>query len=414
MHDLAVPPCCVKIPPAPSPASRSPLRLAGTLAALPLLTLLLSSCGGAQAVDPVPQAAAPSTLSAATHLDGSTLYPRLVRLHHAPAALNNSILAKTGNFLYRSFDEGHTFALLTAVATTLPASAKSPAPDNLERCCSTLYELPRQLGALAPGTLLYSASFLLDDTPAIEIFASSDSGLTWSYLATPILAGNLAHGLWEPEFTLAADNSLVLFFSDETDPCCSQKLVAMTSTDGLRWSTPQNVVASDVPQDRPGMAVVSALPDHTWLLTYENCGPTDHCKVFFRTSTDGLAFGNPYNPGTPVLTATGDFLAHAPNHTFDPATGKLLLVGQVMLQSDRTLSPSNGRLVFTHLPPYTGPNAGPWATIPAPVEVPQAFDNFCPNYSSALLPTPAGLLELASLYDPAGDCTSFYATLSID
>lgn len=408
MHDLAVPPCCVNTssPPFTATHSRWPsLTLTGSL-----LTLLLCSCGGAQSVDPVPQTAAPTTLSATTHLEGSTLYPRLVRLHHAPADVNHSIVAKTGNLLYRSLDEGQTFTPLATVSTTLPASSKSLLPDNLERCCSTLYELPRQVGVLAPGTLLYSASFLLNGTPAIEIFSSSDSGLNWTYLATPILAGDLAHGLWEPEFTLGADNSLVLFFSDETDPCCSQKLVAMTSTDALHWSARQNVVASDTPEDRPGMAVVSVLPDHTWLLTYENCGPTDHCKVFFRISTDGLAFGNPYNPGTPVLTATGDFLAHAPSHTFDPATGKLLLVGQIIFQADRTLSPSNGRLIFTHLPPYTGP----WATIPAPVEVPQAFDNYCPNYTSALLLTPTGLLELASRYDAAGECTSYYATLAIN
>ena len=52
-----------------------------------------------------------------------------------------------------------------------------------------------------------------------------------------------------------------------------------------------------------------------------------------------------------------------------------------------------------------------WATTPAPVQVPTAYDNFCPNYSSALLITRNGLLELASDYDAAHHCTSFFATL---
>ncbi len=92
---------------------------------------------------------ATTLLSAATgkHLPQSTLYPRLIRLEHAPGALQGSLLAKTSNRLFRSVDEGRTFTFLTTVPTvSLEHGNPTPAvnaPDK-ERCCSTIYELPRK------------------------------------------------------------------------------------------------------------------------------------------------------------------------------------------------------------------------------------------------------------------------------
>jgi len=79
----------------------------------------------------------------------------------------------------------------------------------------------------------------------------------------------------------------------------------------------------------------------------------------------------------------------------------------VLYANDGTVSPENGKLIFTNASPHAG---GPWSTTTAPVEVPAAYDNYCPNYSSALMPTAHGLLELASDYDAAHICTSFFAT----
>ena len=93
------------------------------------------------------------------------------------------------------------------------------------------------------GTLLYAASFFQGEVPAVEIFASHDGGEHWSYLSTPRRAGDAHHGLWEPEFTVAQDGSLVMFVSDETQGCCSQKLVAQRTRDGRRWSRPADTVA---------------------------------------------------------------------------------------------------------------------------------------------------------------------------
>ncbi len=245
-----------------------------------------------------------------THLPSSTLYPRLIRLQHAPPALIHSILAKTGNRLFRSLDEGRTFTFLATVPTvSLEPGNPTPAKDarDKERCCSTLYELPQKLGRFKAGTLLYSASFFSGGTPAIEIFTSSDEGAHWRYLSTPMKAGDEHHGLWEPAFSTAKDGSLVMFVSDETDPCCSQKLVQMRTTNLRTWSSKRDTVtrasqASGSPgdagspgaakgpdahgsrdEDRPGMAIVSLLPDGAYFMSYEVCGPTAHCQVYTRT-----------------------------------------------------------------------------------------------------------------------------------
>jgi len=336
-----------------------------------------------------------------THIEGSTLYPRLIRLHYASPPLKGTLLAKTGNRLYRSTDEGRTFTYLASVGS---------ADGSKERCCSTIYELPKKMGKLKTGTLLYSGSFFSGDVPAIQIYTSTDEGAHWKYLGTPIKAGDKHHGLWEPEFTTTKDGSLAMFFSDETDACCSQKLAQMRTRDGVHWSAKQDTVASTSQKDRPGMAVVTRLPDKTYFMSYEICGPLTHCQVYFRHSADGWNFGDAADFGVKAVTTTGQYFAHAPANIFDPASGQILLVGQVLYEADGSVSPQNGRLLFTR---KASDMARAWGTRPAPVEVPTAYDNYCPNYSSALMPVRGGLLELASDYDGSHKCTSYVAVLPI-
>lgn len=348
-----------------------------------------------------------------THLEASTLYPRMIRLEHAPGALHGTILAKTSNRLFRSVDEGRTFTYLTTVPTVnleegSPGAGKND-PDK-ERCCSTVYELPSRVGRFAAGTLLYSGSFFADGVPAIEIYTSVDQGAHWRYLSTPMKAGDDHHGLWEPAFTVARDGSLVMFVSDETEACCSQKLVQMRTRDLGTWSAKQDTVASSSQAERPGMAIVSRVADGTYFMSYEVCGPVAHCAVYARMSRDGWNFGPAADMGTKVVTTTGQYFAHAPGNLFDESSRELIVAGQVLYERDGTVSPWNGKLLFRR---ESMDGQGPWRTMPAPVEVPTAYDNYCPNYSSALLVMAHGLLELASDYDAGHHCTSYFATLPI-
>jgi len=333
-----------------------------------------------------------------TYLPNGTLYPRLVRLSHGPKGVNGQIVASTNGNIFLSRDDGASFTFLGKVPTR---------EGSRERCCATLYEVPRQVGSLQAGTLLFAGSYFSGDTPAIEVYTSADGGRTWSYLSSPVVRGSSKHGLWEPEFTLAGDGALVMFWSDETDGCCSQKLVQMRTYDGVTWQDQKDTVAGLVYDDRPGMAMVSKLPSGTYFMSYEICGPA-LCKVYSRTSKDGWDFGAASDMGMEVRTKAGEYFEHAPANVWDPK-GALVLVGQVLFKGDETVSPKNGQVLFENA---SADGTGPWSVIPAPVRVPEAFDNYCPNYSSALLPILNGssILELASDYDRSKQCVSTFAS----
>ena len=49
-------------------------------------------------------------------------------------------------------------------------------PHLQMRCCETLFQLPKPIGNLRAGTLLFAASYLRESTPAIGYFASTDEG----------------------------------------------------------------------------------------------------------------------------------------------------------------------------------------------------------------------------------------------
>ena len=337
-----------------------------------------------------------------TVLQGSTLYPRVIRVSHGQASAMGRLIASTNGAIFQSTDNGASWSSLGNVPTV---------NGSTERCCATLFELPQPVGSLAAGTLIYAASYLSGTTPAIEVYTSTTEGASWSYSSTPLIGGDSNHGLWEPEFEIAAGGALVMFASDETDACCSQKLVQIRSYNGTTWQDKTDTVRSTVQGDRPGMITVSALPNGHFFMSYELCGPAA-CTVFSRTSTDGWNFGTSSNMGNRVQTATGQYLEHAPLNRWSPSVlsgnGAILLVGQVMYESGGSVSASNGKVLFSNT---NVDGTGNWYTINAPVQVPTAYDNYCPNYSSALLPAADGssILELASDYLNGG-CITYYAS----
>jgi len=294
-------------------------------------------------------------------------------------------------------------------------------PDFLSGlCCGALYELPAQVGALSPGTLLWAGSVGQNSATApmvLKIYKSSNQGATWSYLSNCAAASSprsVAGGLWEPSFTIASDGALVCLYSDETQPNHSQLLNHARSYDGVHWQAPSYVIGSNIPQDRPGMPVVTKLPGGTFFMTYELCGPAA-CTVFYKTSADGWDWGDTTNVGKKIQTGAGEWFEHAPVNacslSASSTNGTILVVGQ-MLYDNNGVSPGNGVTLFTN---HSPDGSGPWTAVPAPVEVPDAYDNYCPNYSSALLPSVVGtsVLELASDYS-GSVCQTYFATRQLN
>jgi frataxin-like iron-binding protein CyaY len=337
-----------------------------------------------------------------TYLPNSTFYPRLVRLSHGATATNGNVVASTDGNIFVSVKGSAPFLFTGTV----------PSQYGYHLGSGTLYELPQTVGSLPAGTLLYAATYYYGSghNTAIEVNTSTDGGITWNYSSMPVSgAGYAGDGFWEPQFTVANDGALVMFWSDETDPCCSQKISQIRTYNGTTWQDRSNAVASNTQADRPGMAVVTKLPSGTFFMSYEICGP-GNCNVYSRTSTDGWNFGTPSNLGTLVQTASGQYFRHAPTNVWSPSVlginGALLLVGQQMFDSTGAVDPNGGSQMFVNL---SSDGSGPWYTIAAPVKVPNPADNYCPNYSTALLPAADGssIFELASGYNNNNQCVSF-------
>ena len=128
-----------------------------------------------------------------------------------------------------------------------------------------------------------------------------------------------------------------------------------------------------------------------------------------RTSADGWDWGEPTEPGLRPETAEEHYFTHAPNIAWSAQgseNGTLLLIGQLLEQADGTAAEGSGSTVLLNV----NNGAGAWTDVPAPVRVPEADDNYCPYYSSALLPTDGGrsVLELATRYD-GPMCKAYFA-----
>jgi Ricin-type beta-trefoil lectin domain len=402
------------------------LRLLAAVLLAGALTLLLPAgwAGAAPATraagvtaSPAPQAPArvrPQASGTALR-NGTGLYPRVVRLAHSGAA-NGQVIAAVVDFdaaggvgrVYRSTDDGTAFTEIGDVHD--PASVNG-------LCCTALFELPRQLGALPAGTLLWGAS--VGQTPsnrrmAIDVWQSQDHGVTWSELPPCQTASNTG-GLWEPAFDVDSAGELVCHYSDETNPGAhSQSLEERVSSDGRTWGPVRPTVAPADAGLRPGMATVVQRPDGSYYMTYEVCGTGDayDCAARYRTSADGVNWGTPTDIGPLITTETGQYFTHAPTVAWlnnGTAAGRLVLVGQQLREAGGAISTASGRTVLVN----TENGGGYWFPVNAPVAVPSPDGSYCPNYSSPLLPSADGtrLLEIATDY-VGTVCEPFYATAS--
>jgi len=351
-------------------------------------------------------------------MDGVALYPRAIRLEHSGPA-NGTIVASVVTFegdvghgaIFTSTDAGRSFERAGTVSD--PGAARG-------LCCSTLFELPRQVGDLPEGTLLWSASVGQQEDEStrrmtLPVWASRDQGRTWQHVSTAATATG-GKGLWEPEFAVTPDGRLALYVSDENQqPTHSQILVQTTSSDARTWSPPETVVAAQDPDLRPGMPVVRTLPDGTYLMSYEVCGPVEDCRHYTRRSPDGTSWGDARALGHAVTTADGTHFRHTPNISWyddDTPDGRLLAVGQMLYGADGGVLPGSGATILTN---DAAPES-PWAAAPAPVAIQDPWNDYCPNYSPTLLAMPERdeVLELSTGYESEGGaCTTYFAVAAL-
>lgn len=326
----------------------------------------------------------------------ATSYTRVIRLAHNASA-NGRLLATfeyhgAGGFpIYESRDDGRTWS--AAPIAMVRGTVHNPASGWRYEWQPALYELPAPAGDLPAGTILLAGNdvnFADVQNNALQLYASTDLGRSWSFRGTIESSPPHGGGVWEPEIAYI-NGQLVVFYSSERhkNRGYNQLLAHRTSLDGGRsWSAETFDVAVADSVQRPGMAVVSRLPSGAYVMTFEVC-PRDRCPAHIKRSADGLHWGNPADVGQPVRTRGGIILAGTPYNTWTPAGG---LTGAVVVSAHDEAGVSGRRVLLVS----TDPALRTWRAIPAPVQWQGGNDHA--SWSAAVIPTAdgRGLLELVS------------------
>ena len=248
------------------------------------------------------------------------LYPRAITLQ------NGDLLASFEQYttgrpvlpIFRSTDRGRTWTQISSVQDTINGWGLRYQPQ--------LFQLTAALGSYPSGTILAAGNSIPDDLSQtkLDVYASLDGGLTWRF-ASSIARGGAAYpdnGLtpvWEP-FFVQAGNRLIAYYSDQRDPAHGQKMVHQTSTDLVGWGPVVDDVANLQYSDRPGMPIVTKLPDGRYLMTYENGGaPEGNFAVYYKFSTDPERWGD--KPAQVLRTTDGIVPTSSPFVTWIPAGG---------------------------------------------------------------------------------------------
>ena len=195
-----------------------------------------------------------------------------------------------------------------------------------------LYVLPKPFGGFAAGSVLLAGNSIpkLLNSTHIDLYASTDSGYTWSFVSH-IAAGGEAvpdNGLtpvWEP-FLMLYENQMVCYYSDQRDPAHGQKLVHQVSSDLKKWEAPVDDVAYAEYTARPGMTTVSHLPNGSYIMTYEYgtalnpSFPSYGFPAYYRISDSPLTFNSA--SGYPIISQDGTQPQSSPYNVWSPVGGK--------------------------------------------------------------------------------------------
>lgn len=253
--------------------------------------------------------------------DRGVQYPRIIVIGNSKTGANGTLLAtfeelnaglvseKPGYPIYRSTDDGATWKKITVVRDS-DATLQSEWNPHL-------LELSKPCGEYAAGTILLagcSVDASHSKKSAIRLYASINGGENFGAPVTVSEGGGLEEGVWEPFLMQLDDGRIVCFYSDDSDSAHAQKIVYKISSDGVNFGEAVEVVASNKKAERPGMAVVTRVHDGSYFMVYE---VVDHASVtgnpiFYRTSSDGLDWGEPSDLGTLLESKDGKGLGSAP------------------------------------------------------------------------------------------------------
>ncbi|KAG6005997.1 hypothetical protein E4U21_007490 [Claviceps maximensis] len=254
-----------------------------------------------------------------------TLYGRTVQLQ------DGTLLATWENYspeppkvefpIYRSTDKGATWEPFSKVTDQVNGWGLRYQPF--------LYVLPQKIGQFPEGTILLAGNSIPTDLSLtkIDLYASKDSGATWSF------ASSIAHGgrafpnngetpVWEP-FLMVYNNQLICYYSDQRDTKYGQKVVHQVSSDAVTWDAVVTDVAGQRYSERPGMPTIAHLPNGNYIMFFEYGGGPNPANsgffpIYYRIASNPLAFASASNQ---ILNVNGNVPTSSPYVTWSPSGG---------------------------------------------------------------------------------------------
>ena len=266
-----------------------------------------------------------SDVYAPAQADGAPVveYPTVIRLCHQKDTANNGKLLATfekwGDTypVYESADDAQTWQFVGSVKDRLNEG-------YWNEWMPFLYELPADMGAFKRGTILLAATSIYGEgvtDSTITLYESTDLGRTFTAFCNVDKAGGTDWGVWEPYLICEEETGrLFCFYSDDSDPRHSQKLVYKYTTDLVNWSEKYECVACDDPDLRPGMPVVVKMGNGQYFLTYEMGGIGSY-TIYYKTSTALDNWGDVADYGRAV-SAAGKTFGSSPCAAWMPVGGK--------------------------------------------------------------------------------------------
>ena len=301
-----------------------------------------------------------------------SMYPRVIRITHHAGSIGN-LLATFEHYMnrepsfpiYRSMDNGETWHLISEVEDTHSKWGMKYQPH--------LFELPQQAGEFPEGTIFCSGNSIPKDMSSTEllVFVSRDGGKSWGYVSSIIKGGRAIYPnkgetpVWEPFLGLDKSGRLVAYFSDERyeDQKLDQIIAHKVSEDGGRtWGKEVFDVAVADGKTRPGMAVVTHLPNGRYMMVFEIVGIAG-VPIFYKLSDDAVHWGDPADLGKRILNKEGHFLRSTPYVIWTPYGGEngTILVSAMGIDLNGETTKESGYMLNRNL------GEGDWTHIDAPV-----------------------------------------------
>jgi len=267
--------------------------------------------------------------------------------------------------IYKSTDNGENWEIVTYVTDTLTGANSEWNPH--------LFELEKDCGKYKKGTIILAGCSIDPEHKKesfIRLYFSVDGGKSFEQGVVVASGGGLEDGVWEPFLLQLDDGRLVCYYSDDSDPEHSQKIVYKVSEDAESWGETVDVVATEIFEERPGMPVVTRLGDGRYFMVYEvvDKNGVSGNPVYARYSSDGLDWGAPDYIGEEIINYNGKkALGSAPYCAWTQAggengtlvvSGTFMRMGESATGTDLFMSNDNGEswVAVPHIISYTAEN----------------------------------------------------------